>query len=121
MGERFTAPQGLGHGYCMVLVRALEHYRMLSPVYSVGPPAHPLAQGCVMLKLMSTEPVMPSNHLIFYHPLLLLPMKCPFLKKQKQISFGSSFRSTFPHSAQLSSLMEPGTQPKRSCLIRLSK
>ena len=48
-------------------------------------------------------------------------LKCPILDKQKQISFGSSFRARFPHSAQLSSLMEPGTQPNRYCLLRLSK
>ena len=48
-------------------------------------------------------------------------LKCPILDKQKQISFGSSFRARFPLSAQLSSLMEPGTQPNRSCLLRLSK
>ena len=47
-------------------------------------------------------------------------MKCPILDKQKQISFGRSFRTRFPHSSQLSSLMEPGTQPNRSCLLRLS-
>ena len=43
------------------------------------------------------------------------------LVKQKQISFGSSFRARFPHSAQLSFLMEPGTQPNRPCLLKLSK
>ena len=48
-------------------------------------------------------------------------LKCPILDKQKQISFGSTFRASFPHSAQLSSLMEPDTQPNRSCLLRLSK
>ena len=48
-------------------------------------------------------------------------LKCPILDKQKQISFGISIRARFPHSAQLSSLMEPGTQYKTSCLLRLSK
>ena len=48
-------------------------------------------------------------------------LKCPILDKQKQISFGSSLGARFPHSAQLSSLMEPGIQPNRSCLLRLSK
>ena len=48
-------------------------------------------------------------------------LKCPILDKQKQISFGSSLRARFPHSAQLSFLMEPGTQLNRSCLLRLSK
>ena len=46
---------------------------------------------------------------------------CPILDKQKQISFGRSFRARFPRSAQLSSLMEPGTQSNRSCLLALSK
>jgi len=32
------------------------------------------------LKLMSVEPVMPSNHLIFCHPLLLLPSIFPSIK-----------------------------------------
>ena len=48
MGERFTTPQGLGQGYWRAIVRALEHYRMSSPVNSLGPPAHPLAQGWVI-------------------------------------------------------------------------
>src|SRR5574340_828112 len=48
-------------------------------------------------------------------------LKCPILDKQKQISFGSSLRDRFPHSSQLSFLMEPGTQYKTSCLLRLSK
>ena len=33
-----------------------------------------------LLKLMSTELVMPSSHLIFCHPLLLLPSICPSIK-----------------------------------------
>ena len=33
-----------------------------------------------MLKLMSTESVMPSNHLILCRPLLLLPSICPNIK-----------------------------------------
>ena len=33
-----------------------------------------------LLKLMSIESVMPSNHLIFCHPLLLLPLIVPSIK-----------------------------------------
>ena len=101
-----------------------------------------------LLKLMSIELVMPSNHLILSRPLLLLPSvfpsirvfssesvfrirwlkywsfsfnigpynECsglfPVLTKTRQNSVGSSFRARFPHLAQLSSLREPGTQPK---------
>ena len=33
-----------------------------------------------LLKLMSTESVMPSNHLILYHPLLILPSIFPGIR-----------------------------------------
>ena len=33
-----------------------------------------------LLKLMSTESVMPSNHLVHYHPLLLLPSVFPSIR-----------------------------------------
>ena len=33
-----------------------------------------------LLKLMSIKPVMPSNHLILYHPLLLLPSIFPSMR-----------------------------------------
>ena len=33
-----------------------------------------------LLKLMSTELVMPSNHLVLYHPLLLLPSMLPSIR-----------------------------------------
>ena len=43
-----------------------------------GFPVHPNCQS--LLKLMSTESVMPSNHLIFCHPLLLLPSIFPSIR-----------------------------------------
>ena len=39
------------------------------------------------LKLMSIESVMPSNHLIFFHPLLLLPSIFPSIKVFSNESF----------------------------------
>ena len=44
----------------------------------------------------------------------LSPSKVLALTKGRESSAGSSFRARFPHSAQLSSLREPGTQPNRS-------
>ena len=41
----------------------------------------------------------------------LLPSRVPVLAKRRQISVGS-FRARFPCPAQLSSLREPGIQPK---------
>ena len=61
MGERFTAPQGLGQGYWRALVRAVEHYNMLSPVFSLGPAAHPLAQGWVISRPPKSMPESASS------------------------------------------------------------
>ena len=43
-----------------------------------GFPVHPNCQS--LLKLMSIESVMPSNHLIFCHPILLLPSIFPSIR-----------------------------------------
>ena len=40
----------------------------------------PITNSRSLLKLMSTESVMPSNHLIFCHPLLLLPSIFPNIR-----------------------------------------
>ena len=74
MGERFTAPQGLGQGYWRALVRAVENYRMSSAVYSLGPPAHPLAQGWVISRPSKRMPESASS-LIFW----LKTTTAPFL------------------------------------------
>ena len=39
-----------------------------------------------LLKLMSTESMMPSNHLIFCHPLLLLPSVSPSIRAFSDVS-----------------------------------
>ena len=54
-----------------------------------------------LLKLMSIELVMPSNHLILCRPLLLLPSICPsirvfFLKSQLFASGGQSIGASVP-------------------------
>ena len=43
-----------------------------------GFPVHPNSQS--LLRLMSFESVMPSNHLILCHPLLLLPLIFPSIR-----------------------------------------
>ena len=60
---------------------------LLSPVWLFVTPrteAHQaslsIANSQSLLKLMSIESVMPSNHLIFCHPLLLLPLIVPSIK-----------------------------------------
>ena len=43
-----------------------------------GFPVFPISQN--LLKLMSIQSVMPSNHLVLCHPLLLLPLICPSIR-----------------------------------------
>jgi len=74
MGERFTTPQGLGQSYWSALVRAVEHHRVSSPVYSLGPPAHPMAQGWVKSRPSKRIPQSASS-LIFQ----LMTTTPPFL------------------------------------------
>ena len=78
-GEVHTL-QGLGQCYWRALMRALEHYRMSSPVYSLGPPAHPLAQGwliyrpskeCLNLPLLSLSSWWPPHQSSFITSLIL--------------------------------------------------
>ena len=58
----------------IVVVQSLSHVRLFATPWTV---AHQdslsLTVSQSLLKLMSTESVMPSNHLILCHPLLLLP------------------------------------------------
>ena len=58
---------------------------------SLGP--HGLQQACLsitnsqsLLKLMSIESVMPSNHLILCHPLLLVPSVFPSIRVFSKVS-----------------------------------
>ena len=59
--------------------------RLLSPVQLCDPmycsmPGLPITNSPSLLKLMSIESVMPSNHLIFCHLLLLLPSIFPSIR-----------------------------------------
>ena len=60
--------QSLGHVQLSVTPRTAAHKASLS-----------LTISCSLLKLMSIESVMPSNHLILCRPLLLLPSVFPRL------------------------------------------
>ena len=55
-------------------VQSLSHVRLFVTPWTVARQA-PLSitNSRSLLELMSIESVMPSNHLILYHPLLLLP------------------------------------------------
>ena len=52
----------------------------LTPWIAAHQPSLSFAISWSLLKLMSIEPVMPSNHLILCHPLLLLPSIFPSIR-----------------------------------------
>ena len=63
----------------VVIVQQLSHHVQLSAAtWTTASPSSSISQG--LLKFMSTELVMLSNHLIFCHPLLLLPSILPSIR-----------------------------------------
>ena len=58
-------------------VQSLSHVRIFMTTWTA---AHQASLSRSLLKLMSIESVMPSNHLILCHPLLLLPSIFPSIR-----------------------------------------
>ena len=67
--SQFSSVQSLSNGYLFATPRTAAHQASLSITNS---PSFP--------KLMSIESVMPSNHLMLCHPLLLLPSIFPRIR-----------------------------------------
>ena len=66
---QFTSVQSLSHVWLFVTPCTAAHQASLS-----------INNSWSLLKLMSTESVMPSNHLILHHPLLFLPLIFPSIR-----------------------------------------
>ena len=69
------------HSTCIAVVQSLSHVRLIATPWTA---AHQ-ASLCItislsLFKLMYVESVMPSNHLILCHPLLLLPSTFPSIR-----------------------------------------
>ena len=60
--------------------KSLQSCPTLSPWTSVHQASLSMTDSWSLLKLMSNESVMPSNHFILYHPLLLLPSTFPSIR-----------------------------------------
>ena len=61
--------------------QSLSHVRLFSTSWIAAHQASlSITNSRSLLKLMSIESVMPSNHLILYHPLLLLPSIFPRIR-----------------------------------------
>ena len=69
-----------------------------------------------LLKLMSIELVMPSNHLILYRPLLLLPSIFPSIKV---FSNESTLRSRWPKYWSFSFSISPSNEYSRLIFFRM--
>ena len=64
-----------------VIVQLLSHVQLFATPRSIAPQSSlsfPISQN--LLKLTSTESVMPSNHLVLCHPLLLPPSVFPSIR-----------------------------------------
>ena len=62
------------NSYFMIAVQLLSRvWLFVTPWTTAHQASLPFSVSRSLLKLMSMESVMPSNHLILYHPLLLLP------------------------------------------------
>ena len=62
-------------------VQSLSHVRLfVTPWNAAGQASLSIINSQSLLKLMSIESVMPSNHLILYRPLILLPSIIPRIR-----------------------------------------
>ena len=77
-------PQGLQHARLLpqfYLVQSLSHVQLfVTPWTAACQASLSITNSRSLLKLMSIELVMPSNHLILCHPLLLLPSIFPSIR-----------------------------------------
>ena len=67
--------------YWLSSVQSLSHVQLFATPWTASCQASLSITNCQsLLKLMSIESVMPSNHLILCHPLLLLPSVFPIIR-----------------------------------------
>ena len=79
-------PRNVTHSYCLVhlnlgSVQSLCHVRFVATPWTAAHQASlSITNSQSLFKLMSIKLVMSSNHLILYHPLLLLPSIVPSIR-----------------------------------------
>ena len=68
--------------HCLVVVQLLSRVRLfVTPWTAARQASLSIAISQSLLKLMSIESVIPSNHLVLCHPLLLLPSIFPSMNE----------------------------------------
>ena len=81
MGTPLSTPHIAGIDTCSVqFSRSVEFWLFATPWTAARQASLSIATSRSLLKLMSIESVMPSNHLILCHSLLLLPSTFPSIK-----------------------------------------
>ena len=102
----------------VVVVQPLSHVRLFAtPWIAAHQPSPSFTISRSLLKLMSIESVVPSNHLILCHPLLLLPLIFPsirvfsnelalYIRWSKDWSFGFSISPSNEYSGLISFRMD---------------
>ena len=76
---RKTSPRDTSHQFSSI--QSLSHVRLFAAPWTAAcQTSLPITNSWNLLKLMSIKSVMPSNHLILCHPLLLLPSIFPSIR-----------------------------------------
>ena len=89
-------------------VQSLSHVQLFATPWTAACQAYMLIKNSQnLLKLMSIESVMPSNHLILCHPLLLLPSIFPSIRV---FSNGSALRIRWPKYWSFSFNISPSNE-----------
>ena len=106
------------HVWCMITaeicsvqfssVQLLSHARLcVTPWIAAYPASLSISNSWSLLKLMSIKSVMPSSHLILYHPLLLLP---PIPPSIRVFSNESTLHMTWPKHWSFSFSISPSKE-----------
>ena len=89
-------------------VQSFNHVRVFGTPWAAARQASlPITNSRSLLKLMFIKSVMPSNHLILCHPLLLLPSIFPSIRV---FSNESAFRIRWPKYWSFSFSLSPSSQ-----------
>ena len=81
---------------CISSVQSLSHVRLCNPMDRSTPASLSITNSQSLPKLMSIELVMPSNHLILCHPLLLLSQSPSIFPSIRVLSNESALRIRWP-------------------------
>ena len=81
MGERYSLREGDIMPLVYISVQLLNHVRIFATLWTAARQASlSITNSQSLLKFTSIKSVMPSNHVILYHPLLLLPSIFPSIR-----------------------------------------